>query len=176
MITAIILVIFASLVRKGLLVKPIPDEDLKRKLLETEALPVKNAEWLESPTGEWTVAIGLVAIAVSLFAFTIQDLSVLLTGDLFRLGLLRSVWYLVWAGLATLSSAACVFIYRSGWSRLVIALFSVAMASHILEKFVAMPVPQLRLVALLRLLISLGVVLVYLSHRSTEQKSGTEQE
>src|SRR5271155_2244257 len=117
MLTAIVLVIFAAIVRKGLLVKPIGNEDSKHSPLEREALPVTNADWLGTPIGEWIVAIGLVAIAVSLFAFTVQDISVLLTGDLFRSGLLKSVWYLVWAGLATLFSAACVFICRSSLLR-----------------------------------------------------------
>jgi uncharacterized protein YjeT (DUF2065 family) len=171
MLAAIVLIVFAAIVKKGLLVKPIPNEDSKRNPLERTALPVKNADWLGTPTGEWTVAIGLVAIAVSLFAFTVQDVSVLLTGDLFRLALLRSVWYLLWAGLATLFSAVCVFILRPALPRIVIALFSVAMASHIVEKFVRMPAPQLRLVALCRLFVSLGVVLVYLRHRFDEPET-----
>jgi len=133
----------------------------------SKALPVKQADWLRTPTAEWMVAIGMVAIAVSLFAFTVQDVSMLLTGELFRLGLLRSAWYFLWAGLATLFSAVCVFIWRPALPRLVIALFSVSMASHILERFIAMPAPRPRLVALCRLFISLGVVLVYLRHRNS---------
>jgi hypothetical protein len=171
MLTAIVLVIFAAIVRKGLRVKPIPSEDSKPTPLDYKTLSVKNADWLGTPTAEWTVAIGLVAIAVSLFAFTVQDVSVLLTGDLFRLGVLRSVWYLVWAGLAALFSAICVFICRPGSPKLVMALFSVSMASHILERFVKLPAPQLRLVALFRLFVSLGVVLVYLRHRYDEPQT-----
>jgi hypothetical protein len=167
MLVAIVLVVFAAIVRKGLLVKPIPHEEWESNPLERIALPLKKADWLETPTGEWIVAIGLVATAVSLFAFTVQDVSVLITGDPFRLGLLRSVWYLLWAGLAALFSAACVFICRSALPRLVIALFSVSMASHILERFVRMPALPLRLVSLCHLFVSLGVVLVY-CHRSDE--------
>ncbi len=171
MLTAIVLVIFAAVVRKGLLVKPIRNEDSKNSPFERAVLPVTNADWLGTPTGEWIVAIGLVAIAVSLFAFTVQDISVLLTGDLFRSGLLKSVWYLLWAGLATLFSAACVFLCRSARLKVVIALFSVSMASHILERFFSLPAPQLRLVALCRLVVSLGVVLAYLRHRFDEPET-----
>jgi len=165
MLVAIVLVIFAAIVRKGLIVKLMPHEKSESNPLETNVLPLKNTDWLETPAGEWIVAIGLVATAVSLFAFTVQDVSVLLTGDLFRLGLLRSVWYLLWAGLAALFSAACVFLCRSALPRLVIAFFSVSMASHVLERFVRMPALPLRLVSFCRLFISLGLVLVY-RHRS----------
>jgi hypothetical protein len=174
MITALVLIMFAAIVRKGVLVKSIPNEGSKRNLLEHQGPPV-NADWLETPTGERTVAIGLVAIAISLFAFTVQDLSVLLAGNSGRSSLLRSFWYLLWAGLASLAAAACVFICRSAWERLVITLSSVAMASHIVERFVGMRVPQLRLVALCRLLVSMGVVLLYLRTRSTDEKPRIEQ-
>jgi hypothetical protein len=171
MLVAIVLVVFAAIVRKGLRVKSIPDEERERSPLERNALPLKNTDWLETPTGGWIVALGLVAIAVSLFAFTVQDVSALFTGDSFSLGPLRSLWYLLWAALAALFSAACVFVFRAAWPRLVSALFSVAMASHILERFVRVPALQLRLVALCRLLVSLGVVLVYLRHRSAEPET-----
>jgi hypothetical protein len=171
MLTAIVLVIFAGIVRKGVAVKPVGNEDAKLNTLDRNPLPVKGFEWLETPTGEWIVAIGVVAIALSLFAFTVQDVSVLLTGDLHRLALLRSAWYLVWAGLATLFSAACVFIRQPALPRLVLALFSVSMASHIFERFVGMPVLQLRLVALCRLIVSLGLVLVYFRHRFDEPET-----
>jgi hypothetical protein len=171
MLTAIVLVIFAAIVRKGLLVKPLRSEDSKRSSPELETLSVTNAGWLGTPTGEWIVAIGLVAIAVSLFAFTVQDISVLLTGDVFRSGLMKSVWYLLWAGLAMLFSAGCVFLCRSAWLKVVITLFSVSMASHILERFVRVPAPQIRLIALCRLFISLGVALVYLRHRFDEPET-----
>ena len=165
---------FASgdLSSKDPLVKSIPNHEWKRNPLDLKPLPMKYVDWLGTPAGEWVVAIGLVAITVSLFAFTVQDVSTLLTGDLFRLSLFRSVWYLLWAGLAALFSAACVFtICRSALPRLVIALFSISMTSHILERFVRMPALQLRLVALCRLFVSLGVVLVYLSHRSDERET-----
>jgi hypothetical protein len=171
MLVAIVLVVFAAIVRKGLRVKSVPEGEGNRGPLERQALPLKNADWLETPTGGWIIALGLVSITVSLFAFAVQDVSALLTGDSFRLAPLRSLWYLLWAGLAALFSAGCVFVFRAAWPRLVSALFSVAMASHILERFVRVPALQLRLVALSRLLVSLGVVLVYLRHRSGEPEA-----
>jgi hypothetical protein len=171
MLTALVLVFFAAVVRKGLAVKPAPNEEWEYEHLQPKVLAVRRPDWLETPTGEWIVAIGVIAIALSLFAFTVQDVSMLVTGKLYSSALLRSVWYLLWAGLATVFSAACVFILQPALPRLVIALFSVSMASHILERFVRMPALQLRLLALCRLVVSLGVVLVYLRHRFDEPEA-----
>src|SRR5271154_2122567 len=80
---------FASgdLSSKDPLVKSIPNHEWKRNPLDLKPLPMKYVDWLGTPAGEWVVAIGLVAITVSLFAFTVQDVLALLTGNLFSLRL-----------------------------------------------------------------------------------------
>ena len=168
MLTALVLLIFAAVVRKGLGVKTTPNKGGNLDPLQPKDLAVKQADWLGTPTAEWMLAIGVIAIALSLFAFTVQDVSTLVTGRLYTFALLRSIWYLLWAGLATLFSAACVFILRPALPKLVMTLFSVSMASHILERFVSVPAPQLRLIALCRLVVSSGAILVYLRHRFDE--------
>jgi hypothetical protein len=113
------------------------------------------------------VAIGLVAIIFSLVLFTIQDFWFLLFGKLVVLHGLRGIWYLVWAALAAVFSAITVFTWRPGLPRIVIALFSISMASHVFEQFVALPAQPLKLVALCRIFVAMALVLLLLRYRST---------
>ena len=111
------------------------------------------------------VAIGLVAIMFSLVIFTLQDISILLAGKLFiTLATLRGTWYLLVATIAALFSALTVFIWRPGLPRIVIGLFSVTMASHIIEQFVILPTPQMKVVALGRIGVALGLILLFLPY------------
>ena len=138
----------------------------------SKVLPVKGLDWLRTEAGERVIAIGLVAISFSLVAFIFHDVWILFTGNLPELSL-GGIWYLFLGGLATLFSAICVIVWRPAWARLLIALFSVSMASHILERFVRIPIPQLRMIAVCRLLVSLGIVLVFLRYRSNDRDTAT---
>jgi len=131
-------------------------------------LGAKSFDWLATPMGESFVAIGLVAISFSLMAFAFFDFWILFVGDLSPLNL-RVIWYLVLSGIAALFSVVCVFVWRPLLPKLFIGLFSISMASHILERFIRIPMPQLRLLAACRLLVSLGIVLVFLRYRSTDR-------
>ena len=122
--------------------------------------------WLESSTGVNVIAIGLVAIMFSLVLFTVQDLWILVIGTPFALHGLRGGWYLFWAAIATVFSATTVFIWRPGLPRIVIGLFSISMASHILEQFVSLPAQQLRLAAACRIIVAGAVILLFLRYRS----------
>ena len=122
-------------------------------------------DWLNTEFGITVVAIGLVAILFSGIIFTLQDISILLTGKfLFTLGTLRDIWYLLIATLAALFSALCVLIWRPGLPRIVIGLFSVSMASHVVEQFVFLPTPQMKAVAVCRLGVASGLILLFLRY------------
>jgi len=136
-------------------------------------LRVKVFYWLNGPKGLPIVAIGLVSIMFSLLDFAIDDFVILLTGDLPKLSL-RVMWYLLLGAVASLFSALCVAVWRPILPRIVIALFSVSMASHVLERLGHVPIPSLRIVAVGRLLVALGVVLVYLRYQSNDGESITD--
>ena len=114
------------------------------------------------------VAIGLVAAAVSLAVFAILDFGILISGSGYRLlhGI-SGVWYLFLAALAALWAALTIFMWRPLIPRITMALFSASMVSHILEQFVALPAQSLRVTAGCRLLVSLGVILLFLRYRSS---------
>jgi uncharacterized protein YjeT (DUF2065 family) len=76
------------------------------------------------------------------------------------------MWYLLWAAIAALFSAVTVFIWRPGLHRTVIALFSISMASHILEQFISLSAQQLRLAATCRIIVAGAVILLFLRYRS----------
>jgi hypothetical protein len=129
-----------------------------------KVLRVKRFDLVSTPTGLKVVAIGFVAIWFSLLAFTFCDFWILFTGDLPRLSL-YGIWYLLLGGLAALFSAMCVVLWQPAFARLIAALFSVSMASHVLERIVRISTPELRVISVGRLLVSLGVVLVYFRYR-----------
>jgi hypothetical protein len=114
------------------------------------------------------VAVGLYAIMFSLSVFTLEDIWILLTGklDSFLHGP-SGIWGLLWAALATVFSAVTVFIWRPGLPRIVMALFSISMASHIVEQFVALPVQQLKLAALCRIFVAVALILLVWRDRSS---------
>ena len=124
-------------------------------------------DWLETSAGVNVVAIGIVAILFSLAIFTLQDFAILFTGRPDLLRGLRGIWYLLWAAVAAVFSVMTVFIWRPGWPRIVITLFSISMVSHVLEQFVKVPAQQLRLVAVCRIFIDAALILLILRYRST---------
>ena len=124
-------------------------------------------KWLGTSVGANIVALGIVAIVFALFISTFGDIVFLVTGNVWTPGGFRSVWYPLWEALAALFSAITFFVWRPALPRIMIALFAVSMASHVVERFAPMPAQQLRLVAICRLLISLGLALVYLNYRWT---------
>ena len=117
------------------------------------------------------VAVGIYAIMFSLLVFTFEDISIVLTGRLDSFFRPSGIWALSWAALATVFSAMTVFIWRPGLPRIVMALFSISMASHILEQFVAFPAQQLKLAALCRISVAVALVLLVWRDRSTHSSS-----
>jgi len=109
----------------------------------------------------------VVAIIFALVFFTVQDVWILLTGKLVVLTGLRRIWFLLWAILGALSSALTFFIWRPGFPRIVIGLFFISMASHVMEQFINLPGQQLKLLAFCRIVVALSLILLVLRYRST---------
>lgn len=130
---------------------------------------MKLLYWLNGPKGLTVVAIGLVAITISLFIFVLVDFQILLTGTLPALNL-RLTWYLLLGVVASLFSAICVFSWRPMVARIAIALFSLSMATHVVERLVHLPTATLRALSICRLLVSLGVIFLFLSYRRSERR------
>src|SRR5882762_3513157 len=130
-------------------------------------LLVMSRDWLRTSTGVNVVAIGLVAIIFSLVLFTIQDLWILFSGKLVALHGLRGMWYLLWAAIAAVFSVMTAFIWRPGLPRIVIALFSISMASRVLEQFVTLPAQQLKLTAVCRIAVAAALILLLSRYRPT---------
>ena len=124
-------------------------------------------DWLKSEMGLNVVAIGLVAIMFSLVLFTLQDVSILLTGKFVALPGLYGIGSVPLATVATLFSALTVFVWRPGFPRIVIGLFSIAMVSHIIEQFVILPALQMKVVAVCRIGIALGLILLFMQYSRT---------
>jgi len=123
--------------------------------------------WLKSEMGVNVVAIGLVAIIYSLTLFTLQDVWILLTGKLVALSGLYGTGFVLLATAAALFSALTVFVWRPGFPRIVIGLFSIAMVSHIIEPFVILSASQMRVIAVCRIGIALGLILLFLQYSGT---------
>lgn len=125
-------------------------------------------DWLTTSTAENAVAVGIYAITFSVALFTLEDIWILLTGKLAPLLHGPSGWWaLLWAALATMFSAITVFVWRPVVPRIVMTLFSMSMASHILEQFVALSTQQLKLAALCRISVSVALVVVVWRDRPT---------
>jgi hypothetical protein len=123
--------------------------------------------WLKSEMGENVIAIGIVAIMFSLAVFTLLDVWTLLTGKFVALTGLYGIWYVLLATVAALFSALTVFVWRPGLPRIVIGLFSIAMVSHIIEQFVILPALQMKVVAVCRIGIALGLILLFVQYSRT---------
>jgi hypothetical protein len=124
-------------------------------------LSVVRKDWLTTLTAENVVAVGIYAITFSIALFTVEDIWILLTGK--PATLLHGPigwWALLWAALATMFSAITVFVWRPVVPRIVMTLFSMSMASHILEQFVPFTAQQLKLAALCRISVAVAVVLL----------------
>ena len=120
--------------------------------------------WLITEMGINVVAIGDVAIIYSLFLFTLQDISILLTGKFVVITGLYGLWCVLLATVAALFSALTVFVWRPGLPRIVIGLFSVSMVSHIIQQFAILSASQVKEVAVFRIGIALGLVLLFLQY------------
>jgi hypothetical protein len=129
-------------------------------------------DWLETPAGAKVVGIGLCAVIICLALFTVQDIEILFTGNLGKWHWFSGVWRLLWAAVASLFSALTVFFWRRLIPRIAMALFSASMASHVFEQFIALPMQHLKLIALCRVFVSLGVIGLYLHYRSIAPKAG----
>ena len=123
--------------------------------------------WLKTEMGENVTAIGIVAIMYSLAVFTLRDVWVLLAGKFVALTGLYGIWYVLLATVAALFSALTVFVWRPGLPRIVIGLFCIAMVSHIIEQFVILPASQMKVVAVCRIGIALGLILPFVQYSRT---------
>src|SRR6266478_6165541 len=86
---------------------------------------------------------------------------------------LRDVSYVICAGIAALFCALTAFIWKSGFPKIMAALMSVSMASHVLERVLATPTPWLRPVAFCRVLLSLSAVLLFFVSGQSHPTSDT---
>ena len=110
------------------------------------------------------MAVGLVAIVFSLIFFSVQDISILLTGKPLTFIMPRTVLYTLLAAIAVLFSTLTVFVWRGVVPRLLIGLFAVSMLTHIVEYYVILPASQMRVLATCRIAVSLGLVLLFLQY------------
>jgi flagellar biosynthesis protein FlhB len=124
-------------------------------------------DWLATSKGVNAVAVGIYAIMLSLVVFALEDTSTLLTGRLDSFFGPSGLWALSWAAIAAVFSAIMVFIWRPVLPRIVMALVSVSMASHILEQLVVFSIQQLKLAALCRIFVGVAPVVLVLHYRST---------
>jgi hypothetical protein len=127
--------------------------------------------WLTSSKGESFVAMGTYAIMFSLAMFTLLDFWSLLTGRLVSLHRPMGLWCLFWAAVAGLFSAVLLCTGKPLVPRIVAGLFSVSMASQVIEQFVALPSRQLKLLAFSRILVALVLVLMVVIGLSKGKKS-----
>lgn len=123
-----------------------------------------NHDWLKGEMGINVVAIGLVAVILSLAFFTLRDIWVLLNGKFVAVSGLYGIWYALLATVAALFSALTVFLWRPGVPRIVIGLFSISMVSHIIEQFAILSASQMKAVAVFRIAITLGLILLFLQY------------
>jgi hypothetical protein len=121
--------------------------------------------WLASPAGVKVVATGLVATIFSLIVFTNEDIWFQFTGDA---GVFadREYLYLPMAALSAVFCLVSFFMARRGLPRIAYAIFCVAMASHVFLRFAAIPLPQMKVIAISRVFASLDLVFLYSSFRS----------
>jgi hypothetical protein len=120
---------------------------------------------LVSAAGVNVVAIGLVATIFSLFVFTEENITFLFTGDT-GVFAAREFLYLPLAALSAVFCLLSFFICRPGLPRVAYAFFSASMASHVVLRFVAIPSEQMKVIAIIRIFASLGLVFLYLRYRS----------
>lgn len=116
-------------------------------------------DWLKSEIGIDIVAIGIAATVLSLAVFTIEDVSILFTGNLIAFRAPRIAFYSLAAALAALFWGVTIFISRPGLPRIVIGLLSISMASHAVEHLVSMPPTQMKIIAASRIVVSLLVII-----------------
>jgi hypothetical protein len=122
-------------------------------------------ERLVSRAGVNIVGIGLAATIFSLFVFTFENIWFLFTGDA-GVFATRGFLYIPLAGLSAIFCLLSSFICRPGLIRVAYAIFSASMASHVFLLFVVIPSEQMKVIAIIRILASLGLVLLYLRFRS----------
>jgi hypothetical protein len=131
-----------------------------------------NRPWLATPVGIWFTAIGLCAVMFCLVLFGAGDAFTLSDGKAMRWGI-RDSLYLPLAAIAAIFSAFSFFVWRPWMPKILIALFALAMASHIVERVVELPPQSLRIAAALRILISLALAAVFLWQRFTERSGAS---
>src|SRR5271157_30533 len=127
----------------------------RRQLMPAELPEASKADLIRkfllfSPAGMNLVAIGIVASVVSFAVLTIDDIWFLCTGSQTSGGLKLYALYLPLAALSAMFWAVTVFLWRPVMPKVIAALASVAMASHIYQRLAVIPAAQLRLLFLCR--------------------------
>jgi hypothetical protein len=125
--------------------------------------------WLNSKIGINIVAIGIVATMLSLAVFTVEDVAILFTGNLFAFRTPRLAFYSLAAAVAALFCGLTIFIFRPGLPRIIISLLAVSMASHATEHLVPIASTPLKVIAALRIVVSLLVIVPILHFRSASE-------
>ena len=121
--------------------------------------------WLVGPSGVKVVGIGLAATGYSLFMSSYENIWFLLTGNV-GVFALREFLFLPVFALASVFCLFSFFVFRPGLPRIAIAAFSASMASHVFLRFAAVPLEQMRVIAICRVFASLGLVFLCLRFRS----------
>ena len=96
---------------------------------------------------------------LSLAVFTLEDVSILLTGNLVAVRAPRIAFYSLAAALGALFCGLTIFISRPGLHQIVIELLALSMASHAVEHLISMPPTQTRMIAACRIVVSLLVII-----------------
>ena len=142
-------------------------------MLSSDTTETMKRDWLNTEAGTGVVAVGLVAIVFSLILFCFQDISILLTGKPLTFGALRNASYMGLAVTAALFSALTLFLWRGAVPRVLIGLFSVSMLSHIVEQFVTISAPGMKMIAFSRIVVALGLVLLFLQYRRSKRAANS---
>ena len=131
-------------------------------MTKRRVLPVKRFDLTSTPMGLKVLAIGLVTSSLCLAVFTFEDAWTVFTGNLPKLGL-YGLWYLVLGGVAAAFSAMCIVLWRPLIAKLMATLLSLSMISHILERTITFATPEVRTIAIARVVVSLGLALIMVS-------------
>ena len=123
-------------------------------------------DWLNSKIGINIVGIGIAATMLSLAVFTVEDVSILFTGNLVAFRTPRLAFYSLAAVVAALFCGLAVFIFRPGALRIVMSLLAASMASHATEHLVTTPSMPLKVIAAFRIVVSLLVIIPVLRFRA----------
>lgn len=121
-------------------------------------------DWLHSRFGINFVAVGLVAVVVSVAVILPQDISLLSTGVWLKLPWYREVSYHLLAAVAAIFAAASFFVFRPGSPRFVAVIVGISFSSYVVQPFVKIRSHQLSVLCLARTLGLCTLLLLVLTY------------